>query len=274
MAYRGPIRAEATRIGLSRTGGEFLILDGIEQFFVWLHKAQGINLTVGYDSYDRGRLFSGMWVTVQLSVICIGLSLVIGVVGAWAQGARSALVRNGMHFYVAFFRNTPPLIQLYFFYFALSAILPQIEDGSGLSRPIINNFGWAVISLSFFAGALNVEIFRAGLEAVPKTTSEAAEALGYSRWQSYRYVILPLAVRICLPSLGTNLVNLVKTTTLAYAIAVPDLLYVCAQIWSDELNVREMMNVVLLGYVLIVAVLVWVLHRWEKTLRIPGYGRV
>ena len=80
-------------------------------------------------------------------------------------------------------------------------------------------------------------------------------------------------MRISLPALGTNLVNLVKTTTLAYAIAVPELLYVSAQIWSEDLNVREMMNVLLISYVGLVAILVWVLHRWEKALRIPGYGR-
>jgi polar amino acid transport system permease protein len=81
-----------------------------------------------------------------------------------------------------------------------------------------------------------------------------------------------LALRISLPALGTNLVNLVKTTTLAYAIAVPELLYVSAQIWSDELNVREMMNLVLVSYVSIVAMLVWILHRWERMLRVPGFG--
>jgi len=108
---------------------------------------------------------------------------------------------------------------------------------------------------------------------VPKSTVEAAEALGYTRLQIYTDIVLPLAVRISLPALGTNLVNLVKTTTLAYAIAVPELLYVSAQIWSEDLNVREMMNVLLISYVGLVAILVWVLHRWEKALRIPGYGR-
>lgn len=152
-------------------------------------------------------------------------------------------------------------------------MLPQLPGDAGLGRPLVSNFGWAVIALSFFAGAFNVEIFRAGIEAVPRTTVEAAESLGYSRLQAYRHVVLPLALRISLPALGNNLVNLVKTTTLAYAIAVPELLYVCAQIWSDELNVREMMNVVLVTYVAIVGVLVWLMGRWERALRVPGFGQ-
>lgn len=247
-------------------------MDGIEGFFRWLSEAHQINLTVGYDDYDRRRFLAGLLTTVQLSAICIVLSVIVGVVGAWAQGARSPVVRWSMHGYIAFFRNTPPLIQLYFFYFALGSVLPMLALDGGPPRPLISNFGWAVISLSFFAGALNVEIFRAGLEAVPRTTVEAAESLGYTRLQAYRHIVLPLALRISLPALGTNLVNLVKTTTLAYAIAVPELLYVSAQIWSDELNVREMMNLVLISYVAIVAMLVWILHRWERMLRVPGFG--
>ncbi len=107
---------------------------------------------------------------------------------------------------------------------------------------------WAIISLSFFAGAFNVEIFRSGVEAVPKTTVEAAESLGFSRLRAYALIVLPLAFRISLPALNNNLVNLVKTTTLAYAIAVPEMLYVSSQIWSDELNVPVMMNVLLICY--------------------------
>jgi polar amino acid transport system permease protein len=122
-----------------------------------------------------------------------------------------------------------------------------------------------------YAGAFNVEIFRAGIEAVPRETVEAAEALGYSRLRAYLHVILPLAFRISLPALNNNLVNLVKTTTIAYAIAVPEMLYVANQIWSDELNVTEMMNVLLVIYVALVGVVVYVMGRWERAMRIPGY---
>jgi polar amino acid transport system permease protein len=244
-----------------------------EQLFRWLDDAYGVNITIGYDDYDRARFVEGLVTTLELSAICIVLSLAIGVLGAWVQGARSPVLRRLVGGYIAFFRNTPPLIQLYFFYFAIGAILPQLSSDGGLGRPLVSNFGWAVISLSFFAGAFNVEIFRAGIEAVPRTTVEAAESLGYNRLQTYLHVVLPLALRISLPALGNNLVNLVKTTTLAYAIAVPELLYVCAQIWSDELNVREMMNVVLITYVAIVAALVWLMQRWERALRVPGFGQ-
>lgn len=247
-------------------------MEWLWDWFRWLYDAHGINLSIFYDSYDRGRFLSGLWMTVKLSVVCMVLSVVIGVVGAWAQGARFAPLRWLIQGYIQFFRNTPPLVQLYFFYFALGSVVPRMEGEFGVAQPVIGNVGWAIISLSFFAGAFNVEIFRAGVEAVPKATVEAAESLGYTRLKAYIYIILPLAFRISLPALNNNLVNLVKTTTLAYAIAVPELLYVCSQIWSEQWNVTELMNVLLVTFVALVGVLVYAMNRWERALRIPGYS--
>ena len=147
-----------------------------------------------------------------------------------------------------------------------------LTDMGGWNEPMIGNFGWAVVSLSFFAGAFNVEIFRSGIEAVPTATREAAEALGYTRLKAYIYIIMPLAFRVCLPALNNNLVNLLKTTTLAYAIAVPEMMYTANQIWSDNVNVTEMMLVLFVYYIVLVAVLVWLMHKWERKMKIPGYG--
>jgi polar amino acid transport system permease protein len=240
----------------------------IWDWFRWLNDATGINLTIFYDAFDRSRFARGFLLTIKLSVVCIVGSVVIGVVGAWIQGSRVRFARVVVHWYIQAFRNTPPLVQLYFFYFGLGSLLKAAGGG-----PLVSNVAWAIISLSFFAGAFNVEIFRSGVEAVPRTTIEAAESLGFSRLQTYMRVVLPLAFRITLPALNNNLVNLVKTTTLAYAIAVPEMLYVSSQIWSDELNVPVMMNVLLIAYFLLVGVLVYGMHRWERALRVPGFGQ-
>ena len=130
-----------------------------------------------------------------------------------------------------------------------------------------------LISLSLFAGAFNVEIFRSGIEAVPEATIEASGSLGFSRSQTYIYVILPLAFRVCLPSLNNNLVNLVKTTTQAYAIAVPELLYHSVTIWNDYPSAQyPTMLMLFVTYILLVAVLVFGMTRWEKAMIIPGYS--
>ena len=246
-------------------------MDFFWDWFRWLHGATGINLTIFYDPFDRGRFVSGFLTTVKLSAVCIVLSVLIGVAGAWLQGSRLRITRNIVYWYIQFFRNTPPLVQLYFFYFGIGSLLKG-ADLSGIPVPLISNVAWAIVSLSFFAGAFNVEIFRSGVEAVPTTTIEAAESLGFSRLRTYLFIVLPLAFRICLPALNNNLVNLVKTTTLAYAIAVPEMLYVSSQIWSDELNVPVMMNALLVCYIALVGSLVWVMHRWERAIRVPGFG--
>ncbi|HVL72192.1 MAG TPA: amino acid ABC transporter permease [Beijerinckiaceae bacterium] len=247
-------------------------MEPVADFFRWLYEAHGLNFSIFYDDFDRSRFLRGLWTTIYLSLVCIVLSLAIGLLGAWMQGARSRALRAAAQGYVQFFRNTPPLVQLAFFYFAVGSVLPTLRDLHGAEVPLVGSVGWAIVSFSLFAGAFNVEIFRSGIQAVPTATVEAAESLGYSRLGSYVHVVLPLAFRVCLPALNNNLVNLVKTTTLAYAIGVPELLYAAAQVWSEVLNVREMMNVLLVTYVGLVAALVWVMGRWERSLRIPGYS--
>ena len=226
--------------------------------------------------YDPGvgeRVLDGFWMTVQLSVTCVLLSVVIGVVGAWLQRSHLVLLRRFVQGYVQFFRNTPPLIQLLFFYFALGQFTPTYAPDGWLEQPVISNVGWAIISLSFFAGAFNVEIFRSGIEAVPESTIEASDSLGMSHLQTYIYVILPLAFRVSLPALNNNLVNLVKTTTQAIVIAVPELLYQLVSIYNDYSTAQNACMVLMfVVYIVLVGILVLGMNRWERAMKIPGYG--
>jgi polar amino acid transport system permease protein len=245
------------------------MLDWLAEWARWLYDTHGINLSILYDEIDRRKFASGILTTIELSAACVVMSTAIGIVGAWLQQSRLTWTRRLVDGYVQFFRNTPPLVQLYFFYFALDAALAQAVG----ARNIMGSFGWAFVSLSFFAGAFNIEIFRAGIEAVTRPTVEAAESHGYTHLGAYRHVVLPLALRISLPAFNNNLVNLVKTTTIAYAIATPETLYMANQIWSDSVNVPEMMNVVWLVYIVLVGVLVWLMGRWERGMRVPGIGQ-
>ena len=248
-------------------------MDVVWDFLRSVHDVYGINLVHFYDGFERGRLLRGMWTTLKLAVICILLSVVIGIIGAWLQGSRFRILKAIVQGYIQFFRNTPPLVQMYFFYFALGPQMPRLINEHGIAQPIFGSFEWAVLSLSFFAGAFNVEIFPSGIEAVQKSTVEAADSLGFNRWQTYRWVVLPLAVRVCLPALNNNHVNLAKTTTQAYAIAVPETLFVASQIWSDRINVFEMMVTLLTFYLLLVSIFVWLMTRLERALYVPGFGK-
>lgn len=248
------------------------MIDLIGPYFRRLYDAKGLNFNVFYDGYEFDRFAAGASNSLQLIFWTLLLSLVIGVLGAWAQNARSAAVRVGMDAYIQVFRNTPPMIQLLFFFFGLGSLTPTVDMG-GYTQPLISAYMWAIISLGIFGGAFNVEIFRSGLEAVPESTLEAAESLCFSRWQTYLYVTLPLAFRISLPALTNNLVSLAKTTSLAYVIAVPEMTYVLNQVWSDNINVPEMMLLLFLFYIVVVTALASALHLLERKLALPGYGQ-
>jgi len=251
------------------------MIEFIRQLFLDLYEvAPRWNFIFFHDKTQWDRVAEGFWVTIELSVACVIFSVIIGVVGAWLQGSHLRLVRNIVQGYIQFFRNTPPFVQLLFFYFALGQFTPTYSPDGWLEVPIISNVGWAIISLSFFAGAFNVEIFRAGIEAVPESTQEASEALGMSRLQTYIYVVFPLAFRVSLPALNNNLVNLIKTTTQALAIAVPELLYQFLSIWNDYPSaLYPSLTMVFIIYIGLVGILVYSMHRWEKAMRIPGYGQ-
>ena len=166
-------------------------------WFRWLYDTTGINLTIFYDAFDRKRFVDGFFTTLKLASSCVVLSVVIGIAGAWLQGSRLHLTRRIVYWYIQFFRNTPPLVQLYFFYFGVGHWI----TGPG-NVPLVSNIQWALFALSLYAGAFNVEIFRAGIEAVPTATVEAAESLGFSRLRAYALIVLPLAFRISLPEIG------------------------------------------------------------------------
>lgn len=250
------------------------MLESFSQYFLQLYEGDPKwNFIFFYDPVQWDRVVEGFWNTVLLSLVCVILSVVIGVVGAWLQTLPNRTLRMLVQGYIQFFRNTPPLIQLMFFYFALGQFTPTYSPDGWLEVPIISNVGWAIISLSFFAGAFNVEIFRAGIEAIPESTKEASEALGFSRLQTYRYIVLPLAFRVSLPALNNNLVNLVKTTTQAMAIAVPELLYQMVSIYNDySTSMNASMLLLFFVYITLVGILVLGMNRWEKAMTIPGYG--
>jgi len=250
------------------------MLEAFQNFFRELAETHPKwNFIYLYDPVQFARVMEGLYYTIYLSIVCVVLSVIIGIVGAWAQGSPYKPLRLFVQGYIQFFRNTPPLVQLLFFYFALGQFTPTYSPDGWLEVPIISNVGWAILSLSFFAGAFNVEIFRAGIEAVPDSTKEAADALGMNRLQIYRYVVFPLALRVSLPSLNNNLVNLVKTTTQAIVIAVPELLYQLVSIYNDYSTAQNACMVLMfIVYIVLVGLLVMGMNKWERHMRIPGYG--
>ena len=247
-------------------------MEAFWEWFRWLYDETGINFSVLYDPYNREKFAAAMFVTVQIAVYVLFITTLIGLFGVWMQRSRFRLLRWFIRGYIELFRNTPKLVQLYCLYFGVSAFLPRFDDGTGLMAPLIGAFTWVILTFALHYGAFTVEVFRSGIEAVPETTLEAARALGMTKLQVYRLVLLPLAFRICLPALNNNYVFVVKGTSLAYAVGINEMLYAANQIYTLDANVPEMMSVLLICYVSMVTIFVTFMNKLERALKMPGYG--
>ncbi len=160
--------------------------------------------------------------------------------------------------FTEFFRNTPPLVQIYFLAFAVPKI-PGI--GVHLVLPAIVA---ATLGLVLHQGAINIEILRAGLQAVPEGQREAAATLGLGRTDQLRYVLVPQSVRISLPALGNNVISLFKNTTLVASIGVLDLFGEANDIIAQILVSAELFITVGIVYVICVAMLGGAIRTLEK----------
>lgn len=219
-------------------------------------------------------LLRGTLTTLALALASSAIAILIGAFGALALSLRIAWLDALIELFVELFRNTPPLLQMLFFYFTLSTIGLRVTDpATGLSVPLLSAFDCALVSLSLFGGALCIEAFRSGLESLPHSVTEAARSLGYSRWARFRRIEVPIASRICLPALTNILTNLFKTTSQASVITVPELMYYAGQIYNDTFRTAEVMLLVLLIYVSLVSLLSWGMSRIEQALAFPGYGK-
>ncbi len=194
-------------------------------------------------------LLKGAVLTIVISAAAMVLAILGGMVFAVLSQIRNPVVRFLVRTYVEIFRNTPLLIQLFIFYFGL----PQL----GVS---LSPLTCGIVALTLYTAAYNVEIFRAGLEAVPRGQQEAARATGLSPFQEAVYVVIPQALRISFPALGNNLVSLVKNSSLVSTIGLADLMFQANQIAFTDFRSFEAYGTAVVLYVLIVLVLTRVIN--------------
>jgi len=198
-------------------------------------------------------LLEGAGLTVMISSVAMVLALVLGLALAAISQAPGPVARRLVAAYVEVFRNTPLLIQIFIVYFGL----PQL--GWRLS-PFLSGLS----ALVLYAAAYNAEIFRAGLEAVPRGQHEAARSIGLSELGALRFVIVPQAIRIAFPALGNNLVSLVKNSSLVSTIGMVELMFVANDIAFNNFRTFEIYGAAALLYVLLVLALTRALHLAER----------
>lgn len=157
----------------------------------------------------------GLLTTLKLSAMAAALALTLGFVMAFARVSKQGWLKWPAGVYVELFRNTPLLIQLYLYYRGLQS--------AGLS---LSPEACGVLALSLYTGAYLTEVFRSGLLAIPQPQSEAGLSLGLSRFNVYRLILVPQALRLILPAIGNQLISLVKNSSLVAFITVNDLFLV------------------------------------------------
>lgn len=206
------------------------------------------------------QLAHGFVLTVEITLFGVAGALVVGVVGAAMRISTARSARVSATAFTEFFRNTPPLVQIYFLAFALPKI-PGV--GPHLVLPAVVA---ATLGLILHQGAINIEILRAGLQAVPAGQREAAAALGLSRIDQLRAVLVPQAIRISLPALGNNVISLFKNTTLVASIGVLDLFGEANDIIASILVSAELFLTVGVVYLICVTLLGSLFRALEKRL--------
>lgn len=163
-----------------------------------------------------GYLFAdGVWITIELSLITVACSSILGSLMAILRRSRLGMVRFITSAYVEIVRGTPLLLQLYFFYFMLPQFLPFLN---------LSEFACVVIALVFNSIAYVAEIVRAGIDAVDRGQMEAARSLGLNGRQAMVRVILPQAVKNILPALCNEFVSVIKETSLASTFFIGDIM--------------------------------------------------
>ncbi len=197
-------------------------------------------------------ILQGAEVTLMIFVVTLALSLPIGALAALGRISTFAPLRYLMEFYVWLMRGTPLMLQLLFVYFALPMVGIRLPDIAA-----------ALLAFTLNYAAYFAEIFRAGIQAIPRGQYEAAKALGLKHWQMMRHVIFPQVLRVVLPPISNETINLVKDTSLIYILAMNDLLRVARTIVQREFDMTPFL-IAAIFYLAMTAVLTWAFKKLEQ----------
>ena len=191
-----------------------------------------LNYTLVWRYFDK--LSWGLVLSLELAVAGIAFGIVIGLGFAVLSHHSGRTVRTLIAGYVEFIRNVPLLLLVYLVFYGIPSV-------GGFEYSPTTSF---VMTLAVYAGAYLVEVFRAGLDAIPKGLIDAGRAIGLTPWQRVLYVQLPTMFRIVLPSLSNAFISLFKDTAIAYVLAVPELQYGANWIYTNTFRIVEVYSVV------------------------------
>ncbi len=215
-------------------------------------------------------MLQGIWTTIQLGLICWFLALSIGIIIGTFRVSPWKPLRVFAYAYTEFFRDIPLLVQLFFWYFAAPRVLPRSIEHY-LYHEVSNVEFWiVVIGLSIYTSSRVAEQIRSGIQSISADQFSAALSTGLTHFQMYRYVIIPLAVRIMIPPLTTEFLTTFKNSSLAMTVGVLETTFMSQQVEAYTFHGLEATTGASLVYIVITMIVILIMGQLEKRLAVPG----
>ncbi len=226
-----------------------------------------LNVKPAYMAEHYGIVLQGLVTTIGISLVSVTIASILALFGALGRLSSNPIAQGIAGFYVSLIRGTPLLIQIYIIYLGL----PQIGTALiQLGYPTIGNLfildavPSGILALSLNYGAYMTEIFRAGLQAVGHGQHEAAAALGMTRWQTLRRIILPQAIRVIIPDIGNQFIAMQKDSALVSIMGVWEITYLANRFARKDIRFMEMFLIAAAMYWGLTIVSSWLQSRLER----------
>ena len=201
-------------------------------------------------------IIGGVTTTIYVAVVSIAIAIMFAVIGALGRLSSNSILYSLSTLYVSVVRGTPLLVQILFIYLALPQVVPLVND---VPKEVLGIF-----ALSFNYGAYMTETFRAGIQAVPRGQTEAAQALGMPGRIRMRRIVLPQAIRIITPAIGNEFISMIKDSSLVSVIGVQELLWRAQRVGQSNFKGLETLMVAAAIYWSLTIILSLVQDRLEK----------
>jgi glutamate/aspartate transport system permease protein len=216
-------------------------------------------------------LASGLKWTLSTAFFAAIIAFVLGsIVGVMRTTSKPWMLHLG-NAYVELFRNIPLLVQFFIWYFVIPGLIPSVKQWVVTLDPTEHQFVTAVVCLGFFTSSRIAEQVRSGVQALPRGQRAAGYAIGLTEPQTYRFVLLPMAYRIIIPPLTSELMNLIKNTAVAYSIGLVELFFRTREMGENTFRYFEAFAAATLIYIVIAMTANRVMAYVEKRVAVPGY---
>jgi len=226
------------------------------------------NWSVLWSGQTGGWLLQGLLTTLQISLLGWLLAVALGIVSGALRTVPFPPLRWLATFYVEFFRNVPLLVWMFFWYFGVPPLLPEAVRNWLFDHGV--EFWAGLCALGVYHGARFSEVIRSGIQSIPKTQFEAAISTGLTVAQSYRLIIIPIALRLIVPPATNESLNLLKNSSVALTIGVAELTFQTRQIETYTAKAFEALAAGTIVYLILCLSIAALMARVEKRFAIPG----